>query len=57
MYKRKTMSIFLKSLNGEPADDYIVDVVVVDGEQYVCGFLINCPRKKPAALNALVKSV
>lgn len=54
MYKRKTMSVFLKSLNGEPADDYIV---VVDGEQYVCGFLINCPRKKPAALNALVKSV
>lgn len=46
------MRIFLKSVNGGPADDYIVDV---NAEQYVCGFLINCPRKKPAALNAPVK--
>lgn len=46
LFKCKTMRIFLKSVNGEPADDYI-DVVVDDyAEQYVCGFLINCSPKK-----------
>lgn len=47
VYKCKTMRLFLKSVNGKPADDYIAVVVVCDtDEQYVCGFLINCPPKK-----------